>query len=91
LHRYLWQFDFLWNNRQMNDGWNFFAQVSGELVEKAQFGWSLQAGIGVQRYQWRRAGDTTYGNVSKTNATGREGTALPKVRIAHRCSRLNPN
>jgi hypothetical protein len=20
LHRYLWQFDFLWNNRQMNDG-----------------------------------------------------------------------
>jgi len=20
LHRYLWQFDFLWNNRQLNDG-----------------------------------------------------------------------
>lgn len=20
LHRYLWQFDFLWNNREMNDG-----------------------------------------------------------------------
>jgi len=20
LHRYLWQFDFVWNNRQMNDG-----------------------------------------------------------------------
>ena len=20
LHRYLWQFDFMWNNRQMNDG-----------------------------------------------------------------------
>jgi len=20
LHRYLWQFDFLWNNRKLNDG-----------------------------------------------------------------------
>src|SRR6266478_8380157 len=27
LHRYLWQFDFLWNNRQMNDGERTIAAI----------------------------------------------------------------
>ncbi len=29
LHRYLWQFDFLWNNRFMNDGERLIAGISG--------------------------------------------------------------
>jgi hypothetical protein len=27
LHRYLWQFDFLWNNRQLNDGESTIAAI----------------------------------------------------------------
>jgi hypothetical protein len=27
LHRYLWQFDFLWNNRQLNDGERTIAAI----------------------------------------------------------------
>ena len=30
LHRYLWQFDFLWNNRQMNDGERTIAVKAAE-------------------------------------------------------------
>jgi hypothetical protein len=29
LHRYLWQFDFLWNNRQLNDGERTIAGIKG--------------------------------------------------------------
>jgi transposase-like protein len=29
LHRYLWQFDFLWNNREMNDGERIIAAIKG--------------------------------------------------------------
>jgi hypothetical protein len=29
LHRYLWQFDFLWNNRTMNDGERTIAAIKG--------------------------------------------------------------
>lgn len=29
LHRYLWQFDFLWNNRQLNDGERTIAAIRG--------------------------------------------------------------
>lgn len=29
LHRYLWQFDFLWNNRKMNDGERTIAAIQG--------------------------------------------------------------
>jgi len=29
LHRYLWQFDFLWNNREMNDGERTIAAIKG--------------------------------------------------------------
>jgi transposase-like protein len=29
LHRYLWQFDFLWNNRQMNDGERTITAIQG--------------------------------------------------------------
>jgi transposase-like protein len=29
LHRYLWQYDFLWNNRQMNDGERTIAAIKG--------------------------------------------------------------
>ena len=29
LHRYLWQFDFLWNNRKMNDGERTITAIQG--------------------------------------------------------------
>jgi transposase-like protein len=29
LHRYLWQYDFLWNNRQLNDGERIIAGIQG--------------------------------------------------------------
>jgi hypothetical protein len=40
LHWYLWQFDFLWNNRQMNDGERTIAAIKAaegkRLMYKAQ-------------------------------------------------------
>lgn len=37
LHRYLWQFDFLWNNRQMNDGERTITAIQGAEAKRLMY------------------------------------------------------
>src|SRR5580704_5451073 len=37
LHRYLWQFDFLWNNRQMNDGERTIAAIKSAEGKRLRY------------------------------------------------------
>lgn len=44
LHRYLWQFDFLWNNREMNDGERTIAAIKGAEGKRR-----MKIGVGLRR------------------------------------------
>jgi hypothetical protein len=46
LQRYLWQFDFLWNHRQLNDGERTIAAIkSAESLTSAAQGPTCGAGV----------------------------------------------
>jgi transposase-like protein len=42
LHRYLWHFDFLWNNRKMNDGERTIAGIKGAEGKRLMYRGSIQ-------------------------------------------------
>jgi hypothetical protein len=37
LHRYLWQFDFMWNNRSLNDGERTIAAIKGSEGKRLMY------------------------------------------------------
>ena len=40
LHRYLWQFDFLWNNRELNDGERTIAGIRTSEGKRLMYKWA---------------------------------------------------
>ncbi len=40
LHRYLWQFDFLWNNRKLNDGERTFVGIKASEGKRLMHKWA---------------------------------------------------